>query len=60
MYTGCQIIWKSKLQTEISLSSIESGYISLSQSLREAIPMMTLIQELKEVLPIEDDRPNIH
>ena len=60
MYAGCQITWTFKLQTEINLSSMERGYIALSQYLRELIPMMTLIQELKEVLPIEDDKPKIH
>ena len=26
MYTGCPIVWKSQLQTEIVLSSTESEY----------------------------------
>ena len=28
--------------------------------MREAIPMITLLQELKEILPIEDTTPKIH
>jgi Reverse transcriptase (RNA-dependent DNA polymerase) len=46
-YAGCPVSWSSKLQTEIALSSTESEYISLSQSLREVIPLMRLINELK-------------
>ena len=45
---GCPILWASKLQTQIALSSCESEYICLSQSLREVLPLMTLMQELKD------------
>ena len=44
---GCPIIWHSKLQTQIALSTCEAEYYSLSQSLREAIPVMNLLKELK-------------
>jgi hypothetical protein len=43
---GMPITWASCLQTEIALSSKESEYISLSTSLREALPMITFLQEL--------------
>jgi Reverse transcriptase (RNA-dependent DNA polymerase) len=45
-YANCPIVWASKLQTEIALSSTESEYISLSQSLREVLPLMRLVEEL--------------
>jgi hypothetical protein len=45
-YAGCPIIWASKLQTEIALSSTESEYVALSQALREVLPLMGLIKEL--------------
>jgi Reverse transcriptase (RNA-dependent DNA polymerase) len=48
LYGACPIIWASKLQTEIALSSTESEYIALSQGLREVIPLMGLIQELTD------------
>ena len=45
---GCPLIWKSQLQMEIALSSIKSEYTGLSYALCEAIPLMTLLEELKE------------
>ena len=47
-YAGCPITWKSQLQTEIALSSTESEYTGLSYALREAIPIMQLINEMSE------------
>jgi Reverse transcriptase (RNA-dependent DNA polymerase) len=46
MYAGCPIVWGSKLQTEIALSSTESEYVALSQSLREVLPLMNLVREM--------------
>jgi hypothetical protein len=40
--------WESKLQTKIGLSSTDSEYVALSQSLREVIPIMELISELQQ------------
>ena len=48
LYNGCPLIWKSQLQTEIALSSTESEYTGLSYALREPIPLMSLLDELKE------------
>ena len=48
MYHGCPIVWKSQLQTEIALSSTEAEYTGLSYALREAIPIMELIKEMKQ------------
>lgn len=53
MYHGCQILAKSQLQMEICLLSTESEYTGLSYALREAIPIMELLKEMREVgLPI--------
>jgi hypothetical protein len=46
MHNNCPIIWASHLETEIAMSSTESEYISLSQSLREVLPLMELAKEL--------------
>ena len=36
-YAGCRIIWASKLQTQVALSTTEVEFIVLSQALRETI-----------------------
>ena len=46
-YFNCPIMWKSQLQTEICLSSTESEYTGLSYALREVIPIMQILKELK-------------
>ena len=50
----------SKLQSEISLSTTKAEYIALSQSMRDAIPLMTLIGKLTEVLPIITEKEKMH
>jgi len=47
-YTSCPIIWNSKLQTEVALSTPESENIALSSATREILPLIELIQELDE------------
>jgi hypothetical protein len=47
-YAGCPIIWASKLQTQNALSTTEAEYIAMSMSLRDVIPIMELIQEMKD------------
>ena len=46
-YAGCPIVTKSQLQTEICLSTTESEYTGLSYALREAIPIIRLLDEMK-------------
>ena len=46
-YMGCPILWKSQLQGEISLSSTESEYNGISYALRDAIPIMELLKEMR-------------
>ena len=48
MFANCPIIWVSKLQTQVALSTTEAEYISLSQSLRDGIPLVQIVQELKD------------
>ena len=61
MYMGCPVIWKSQLQTEIALSSTESEYIGLSYALREVIPIMETLKEMKRLkFPIKSTIPKIH
>ena len=44
-FGGCPLLWTSKLLTEIALSTMEAEYIDLSQSMRDVIPMKTLVEE---------------
>ena len=60
LYANCPIIWCSKLQTEIALSTTESEYIALSQALRDVIPLMALLRELKHITPPDKEVPAIH
>ena len=51
MYNGCPILWNSKLQSEITLSTTEAEYVALSQALREVIPMIELVKEIQNKCP---------
>ena len=46
-YAGCPIIWASKLQSQVALSTTEAGYISLSMSLQDVLPIMFLLYEMR-------------
>ena len=59
-YAKCPVIWSSKLQTEISLSTTEAEYIALSQALREVILLMNMIGELKKDFLVIQDTPALH
>ena len=59
-YANCPIIWNSKLQTEIALSTTESEYIALSQAMRDVIPMINLLTELRHTIPILQETPTLN
>jgi len=40
---NCPIMWTSRSQTEISLSTMESEYVAMSTTMRELIPLKRLI-----------------
>ena len=46
-YASCPLLWASKLQTQIALSTTEAEYIALSSALREVIPLIELLREMK-------------
>ncbi len=61
MHAGCPITWKSQLQTEFALSSTESEYTGLSCALREAIPVMELLNEMKaNGFKVHTATPEVH
>jgi hypothetical protein len=51
-YSGCPILWSSKLQSEIALSTTEAEYISLSTSLRDLILMRAILKELSNTFQL--------
>lgn len=60
VYAGMPLCWVSKLQTEIALSSTESEYIGILEATQQVIPIMELLQELKEAgIKIGDTTPTI-
>ena len=48
-YAGVPLVWSSKLQTEVTLSSTEAKMIALSASTRELIFLVCLIKETGEI-----------
>ena len=49
---GCPLVWKSQLISEITLSTTESEYASLSSCMRVLIPVRRLLAELLEGIGI--------
>ena len=47
---GCPLLWKSHLQSEISLSTLEAEYSALSSCMRTLIPLKSLIQEVTRAI----------
>jgi hypothetical protein len=52
---GCPILWKSQLQTEISLSTLEAEYSALSASMRTLLPLRDLLGEICKELTLPPD-----
>ena len=46
MFMGCPLLWVSKLQTQIALSTMEAEYIALSHSMRELIGIREILKEI--------------
>jgi len=61
MYAGCPILWGSRLQTLIALSSTEAEYYALSTATREVIPIMELAKEMQEYgFHVGTTKPKVH
>ena len=59
-FAACPVLWCSKLQTEVALSTTEVEYIALSQSTRDLIPMRNLLQELSTATKLIVGSTNAH
>ena len=59
-FEGCPVTWKSQLKTEVCLATTECEYTGLSYTLREAIPLIELVNEMKKhVVHIENKSPKV-
>ena len=60
-YGGCPIVWSSKLQPLIALSTTEAEYIALSTALRGVINIQHLMKELQaKGFKLHNATPIIH
>ncbi len=55
MLGGCPLVWKSQLQTEISLSTLEAEYSALSFALRTLLPLKRLLKGVAAVLELKSE-----
>ena len=58
-YKNCPILWVSKLQQDIALGMTKSEYVALSMVIRDVIPLLNLVDEVKAFLPIKTMMPVI-
>ena len=52
-FANCPLLWVSKLQTEIALSTLHSEYVVLSHSIRALLPLKSLIKKVIDNLGID-------
>ena len=57
-FSNCPLLWASKLQTEIDLSTLHYEYLALSNSVRALLPLKSLIKELISNLGIDIETEN--
>ena len=50
LFGGVPILWVSKLQTQIALSTMEAEYIALAQSMRDIIPLTEILKEIQSIV----------
>jgi hypothetical protein len=53
---GAPILWKSKLQSETALSTMMAEYIALSNSMRDLLPIKTIINEVTDAFKVKRDK----
>lgn len=56
-YRGAPLMWASKMQTQVALSTMEAEYIALSQSMRDLIPIREVLKEIMTL--VFDTEPKI-
>ena len=58
-FANCPLLFVSKLQTEVALSTLHAEYVALSQSLRDLLPLKSLITEVFSRLKINIDNMTV-
>ena len=59
-YAACPLVFMSKMQTEIALSTAESEYIACSTAMRDIISLMQLMEEIFSIFPLKMLEPKVH
>ena len=57
---GCPIVWKSKLITEVCLSTLHAEYVALSMAVREFLPLKQLTKEILHEYKFETEKINFY
>ena len=57
-FANCPIVWVNKIQKDIALSTTEAEYISLSQIMRDLIPLRHIMLEVSSVFGMKCDSCN--
>jgi hypothetical protein len=50
LFRGSPLLWVSKLQSQIALSTMEAEYVALSQAMRDLIPIRELLKEILSIV----------
>jgi hypothetical protein len=53
--SNCPVIWSSKLQSSIALSTMEAEYNALSSAMRELLPLRTVVTTVAKAVGINED-----
>ena len=54
------MMWASRMQTEISISTAESEYVACSTAMRDVLSLMQLMKEIDEIFLIRQSKLLIH
>ena len=57
-FANCPIVWVSKMQREIDLPATKAEYISLSQNMRDLIPLRHIMLDISSVFGMKCDSCN--
>jgi len=55
LLSGCPIIWVSKLQSDIALSTMEAEYNALSMAMKDLLPLKRLVSEVAGAVNLPTD-----